>query len=119
VRLLDRAKDMIITGGLNVYPREVETVLESIDGVASCAVFGVPHPDFGEAVAAVVELEPGAVFDEAALIAAARTRLAAYKVPKRVLVVGAIPRNRMGKVLKATLRTEHGHLFRPATAGAA
>jgi malonyl-CoA/methylmalonyl-CoA synthetase len=119
VRLLDRAKDMIITGGLNVYPREVETVLESIDGVASCAVFGVPHPDFGEAVAAVVELEPGAVFDEAALIAAARTRLAAYKVPKRVLVVGAIPRNRMGKVLKATLRTDHGHLFRPATAGAA
>jgi malonyl-CoA/methylmalonyl-CoA synthetase len=118
VRLLDRAKDMIISGGLNVYPKEVETVLDSFSGVANSAVFGVPHPDFGEAVAAVVELEPGALFEEAGLIAAARTRLAAYKVPKRVLVVPEIPRNRMGKVLKAALRADYAHLFRAARSGA-
>ena len=119
VRLLDRAKDMIISGGINVYPREVETVLDSFSGVANSAVFGVPHPDFGEAVAAVVELEPGAVFEETALIAATRTRLAAYKVPKRVLVVLEIPRNRIGKVLKAALRTEYTNLFNPSSSGEA
>lgn len=118
VRLLDRAKDLVISGGLNVYPREVEGVLDTLPGVAQSAVFGVPHPDFGEAVAAVVELRPGAAFDEAALLAAARTRLASYKVPKRVMVTPEIPRNRMSKVLKASLRAQHRHLFAAASGAA-
>ncbi|MDB5841092.1 MAG: malonyl-CoA synthase [Herminiimonas sp.] len=113
VRLLDRSKDLIISGGLNVYPREVESVLDTLSGIAQSAVFGAPHPDFGEAVAAVVELETGAGFDEAAAIAAAKTRLAAYKVPKRILAVNEIPRNRMGKVLKAELRANYRSLFVP------
>ncbi len=117
VRLLDRAKDLVISGGLNVYPREVEGVLDALPGVGQSAVFGVPHPDFGEAVAAVIELQPGAAFDEAALLAAARTKLARYKVPKRILVTDEIPRNRMSKVLKAALRAEHRHLF-AASSGA-
>jgi malonyl-CoA/methylmalonyl-CoA synthetase len=98
---------------LNVYPREVESVLDTLSGIAQSAVFGAPHPDFGEAVAAVVELETGAGFDEAAAIAAAKTRLAAYKVPKRILAVNEIPRNRMGKVLKAELRANYRSLFVP------
>ncbi len=113
VRLLDRAKDMVITGGLNVYPREVEAVLDSFAGIAQSAVFGLPHPDFGEAVAAVVELEPGAALDETALIGEAKRVLAAYKVPKRILALAAIPRNHMGKVLKAELRTHYQTLFTP------
>jgi malonyl-CoA/methylmalonyl-CoA synthetase len=113
VRLLDRSKDLIITGGLNVYPREVESVLDTLAGIAQSAVFAVPHPDFGEAVAAVVALKPGASFDEATAIAAAKTSLAAYKVPKRILVVDEIPRNHMSKVLKAELRAQYRNLFVP------
>jgi malonyl-CoA/methylmalonyl-CoA synthetase len=108
VRLLGRSKDIIITGGLNVYPKEVEDVLDGILGAGESCVFGVPHPDFGEAVVAVVE---GAVVDEPELQRAMKLTLAAYKVPKRILPVTAIPRNRMGKVLKRDLRTAHGDLF--------
>jgi malonyl-CoA/methylmalonyl-CoA synthetase len=114
VRLLDRSKDMIISGGLNVYPREVESVLDTFAGIAHSAVFGAPHPDFGEAVVAVVELEPGAAFDEAAISSYARTRLAVYKVPKRIVVIREIARNRMGKVLKGALRSEYRDLFSTA-----
>jgi malonyl-CoA/methylmalonyl-CoA synthetase len=113
VRLLDRARDLVITGGLNVYPREVEIVLDALPGIAQSAVFGVPHPDFGEAVVAAVELAPGACFDEAPAIAAARSSLAAYKTPKRIVAVPQIPRNGMGKVLKAELRARFGTLFVP------
>jgi malonyl-CoA/methylmalonyl-CoA synthetase len=111
VRLLGRSKDLIISGGLNVYPREVEDVLDSLTGSSKSAVFGVPHPDFGEAVVAVLELGPGTQFDEFSLLRAARQRLAPYKVPKRILPVAAIPRNRMGKVLKNKLREAHHELF--------
>jgi malonyl-CoA/methylmalonyl-CoA synthetase len=113
VRLLDRSKDLIISGGLNVYPREVEAVLDTLPGIAQSAVFAAPHPDFGEAVAAVVELTPGASFDEATTIEAAKTSLAAYKVPKRILVVNEIPRNYMSKVRKAELRAHYRDLFLP------
>jgi malonyl-CoA/methylmalonyl-CoA synthetase len=113
VRLLDRARDLVITGGLNVYPREVEIVLDGLPGIAQAAVFGVPHEDFGEAVVAAVELAPGARFDEALAIAAARASLAAYKTPKRIIAVPEIPRNGMGKVLKAELRAQFGTLFVP------
>ncbi len=111
VRLLGREKDLIITGGLNVYPKEIETVLDTLPSVGTSAVFGVAHPDFGEAVVAVIETKPGSTFDEPALIAAARGKLAAYKAPKRILAIPEIPRNRMGKVDKKILREEWKGLF--------
>lgn len=116
VRLLGRSKDLIISGGLNVYPREVESVLDSLPGVADSAVFGVPHSDFGEAVTAVVELAVNTGFDETAAIKAVRAKLAAYKTPKRILAVKAIPRNKMGKVLKNELRREFASLFATSAA---
>ncbi|THD78870.1 MAG: malonyl-CoA synthase [Phenylobacterium sp.] len=102
-----RAKDLIISGGYNVYPREVELVLDELAGVVESAVIGVPHPDFGEGVVAVVI---GAA-EEAALIAAARAQLAAYKAPKQVVFVDELPRNAMGKVQKALLRERYAALF--------
>lgn len=102
-----RAKDLIISGGYNVYPKEVELVLDEMPGVVESAVIGVPHPDFGEGVAAVVIGEG----DEAALIAAARAQLAAYKAPKRILFVDELPRNAMGKVQKNLLRQRYAALF--------
>ncbi len=102
--IVGRAKDLIITGGYNVYPKEIERVLDDAEGVLESAVIGVPHPDFGEAVTAVVVARPGATLDEALLIAHLKTRLANYKVPKRVHVVDDLPRNAMGKVQKARLR---------------
>jgi malonyl-CoA/methylmalonyl-CoA synthetase len=105
-----RAKDLIISGGYNVYPKEVELVLDEMDGVVESAVIGVPHPDFGEGVAAVV-IGRG---EEAALIAAARAKLAAFKTPKRVLFVDELPRNAMGKVQKNILRETYKDLYSKA-----
>jgi len=102
-----RAKDLIISGGFNVYPKEIELVLDDLDGVVESAVIGVPHPDFGEGVVAVVM----GVGDEAWVIAEARRRLAAFKAPKRVVFVPDLPRNAMGKVLKASLRDRYNDLF--------
>ncbi|WP_337188768.1 AMP-binding protein [Phenylobacterium sp.] len=102
-----RAKDLIISGGYNVYPKEVELVLDELPGVVESAVIGVPHPDFGEGVVAVL-MGTG---DEAAIIAEARRRLAAYKTPKRVVFVDELPRNTMGKVQKNRLRETHARLF--------
>jgi malonyl-CoA/methylmalonyl-CoA synthetase len=104
VTIVGRSKDLVITGGLNVYPREVELVLDALPGVAESAVIGLPHPDFGEAVVAVVVPTPGTTTDPATLQAAARERLAGYKAPKRVFVVPELPRNALGKVRKAALR---------------
>jgi malonyl-CoA/methylmalonyl-CoA synthetase len=109
--ILGRAKDLVITGGLNVYPAEVEAALDDLPGVAASAVIGVPHPDFGEAVVACVIPVVGATLEEAALRAALRDRLAAFKIPKRVLVLEEFPRNAMGKVQKAELRQRHSGLF--------
>ncbi|MBL9075451.1 AMP-binding protein [Tabrizicola sp.] len=105
--ILGRAKDLVITGGLNVYPAEVEAALDDLPGVAASAVIGVPHPDFGEAVVACVV---GSV-EEAAVREALRERLAGFKIPKRVLVLEELPRNAMGKVQKAELRRAHAGLF--------
>jgi malonyl-CoA/methylmalonyl-CoA synthetase len=98
-----RIKEMIITGGLNVYPREVELALEGHPSVAEAAVAGVPHERWGEQVTAWVVLRPGHDFDERALIEHARTALAAYKCPKQVFELGALPRNHVGKVLRSAL----------------
>ncbi len=102
--IVGRAKDLIITGGYNVYPREIELEIDALPGVLESAVIGLPHPDFGEAVTAVVVARPGAALDPAAMVASLRERLAAYKLPKRVILADELPRNAMGKVQKAELR---------------
>jgi len=103
LRIRGRTKEVIITGGLNVYPREVEIVLEDHPSVAEAAVAGVPHARWGEQVTAWVVLRDGHGFDEAALIAHARTRLAGYKCPKRVFQLAALPRNHVGKIVRNAL----------------
>lgn len=109
--LVGRKKDLIISGGFNVYPREVEIELESLDGVAEAVVFGVPHPDFGEGVMAAVRPEKDRVVDVSRLEALLGEGLAKYKRPKRILVMEDFPRNQMGKVLKAELRQTHADTF--------
>ena len=104
--IVGRAKDLIISGGYNVYPKEIELVIDAIPGVAESAVVGVPHPDFGEAVAAVVVKTKGASLDEAGVIARVKAQIANYKVPKRVVFVDELPRNAMGKVQKNVLREQ-------------
>jgi acyl-CoA synthetase (AMP-forming)/AMP-acid ligase II len=103
LRIRGRIKEMIITGGLNVYPREVEIVLEDHPSVAEAAVAGVPHQRWGEQVTAWVVLRDGHGLDETALIAHARTRLAGYKCPKRVFQLTALPRNHVGKIIRSAL----------------
>ncbi len=112
VWIVGRAKDLVISGGFNVYPKEVEAELNALAGVAESAVFGVPHPDFGEGVTAAVVLKAGTVLTEPELIEAVRGRLSAYKVPKRVLLLAELPRNTMGKVRKDALRTIYAELYR-------
>ena len=104
VHIVGRAKDLIISGGFNVYPKEVESEIDALEGVIESAVIGLPHRDFGEAVTAVVVRVPGAAVDEFAIREALEGRLARFKQPKRVLFVEALPRNAMGKVQKAALR---------------
>ena len=108
VSIVGRAKDLIISGGYNVYPKEIELALDALPGVAESAVIGVPHPDFGEAVAAVVVARKDAKLDPAAMIAELKKNFANYKVPKQVHVVEDLPRNAMGKVQKALLRERYG-----------
>ena len=113
--IVGRSKDLVITGGYNVYPAEIEGFLNALPGVAESAVVGVPHPDFGEAVIAVVVARPGGPAPEpAALIGALKGRIAGFKVPKFVEVVAELPRNAMGKVQKNLLRDRHRGLFAPA-----
>lgn len=109
VTLVGREKDLIISGGLNVYPAEVEALLDDRADVAEAAVIGVPHPDFGEAVVAVVQ--PVGAFDPAAVRAELRRDLAAFKVPKEIIVLGELPRNTMGKIQKKLLRERYADLF--------
>jgi malonyl-CoA/methylmalonyl-CoA synthetase len=111
VTIVGRSKDLIITGGYNVYPAEIEGYLNEMDGVAESAVIGVPHPDFGEGVVAVVVSRPGAKPEAAALIAALKSKIANFKVPKHCFVVDTLPRNTMGKVQKNLLRDAHKGLF--------
>jgi malonyl-CoA/methylmalonyl-CoA synthetase len=106
--IVGRSKDLIISGGYNVYPKEVESYLDALDGVAESAVIGVPDRDFGEAVAAVVVRRPGARLDEASIVAALKAQIAGFKVPRRVYVVDDLPRNAMGKVQKNLLRERYG-----------
>jgi malonyl-CoA/methylmalonyl-CoA synthetase len=109
--LVGRSSDLVISGGYNVYPKEVEGYLDELDGVVESAVIGLPHPDFGEAVAAVVVAQPGAQLQESHLIGALKDRIAGFKVPKRVFVVEQLPRNAMGKVQKNVLRDAYRGTF--------
>jgi malonyl-CoA/methylmalonyl-CoA synthetase len=113
VSIVGRAKDLIITGGLNIYPKEIEDVLDAVDGVAESAVIGAPHDDLGEAVVAVVAARPGAMLTEAALEQAACEKLARFKHPRRIVIVAELPRNAMGKVQKNVLRETYREILRP------
>jgi malonyl-CoA/methylmalonyl-CoA synthetase len=101
----------VITGGYNVYPAEIEGVINELPGVAESAVVGLPHPDFGEGVVAMVVPKAGSRVDGDAIVAALKGRIANFKVPKRVFVVDELPRNTMGKVQKNLLRQQHHGLF--------
>ncbi len=113
VHIVGRAKDLVISGGYNVYPKEVEAELDALPGIVESAVIGIPHPDLGEAVIAVVVATRDAALGEAAVVQALQGCLARYKVPRRVLFVEELPRNTMGKVQKAALRDTYAALYRP------
>jgi malonyl-CoA/methylmalonyl-CoA synthetase len=106
VRIVGRSKDLIISGGLNVYPVEIEDALNNLPGVLESAVVGVPHPDFGEVGCAFVLAKPGVTLDPAALLQTLKTQLANFKVPKQCVVLTELPRNAMGKVQKNLLREQ-------------
>jgi malonyl-CoA/methylmalonyl-CoA synthetase len=111
LQIVGRGKDLIIAGGFNVYPKEVETELDSLPGVAESAVIGLPHPDLGEAVAAVIVRAPGSTIDEKAVTAALADKLARYKQPRFTVFVTDLPRNTMGKVQKNVLRDTYKDVF--------
>jgi malonyl-CoA/methylmalonyl-CoA synthetase len=106
-----RSKDLIISGGYNVYPAEIEGYINELPGVAESALVGVPHPDFGEVGVAVVIAKPGAQPQASAIVAALKTQLANFKIPKHCVVVAELPRNAMGKVQKNLLRAQYQALF--------
>jgi malonyl-CoA/methylmalonyl-CoA synthetase len=111
VTIVGRGKDLIISGGFNIYPKEVELALDDLPGVLESAVIGAPHPDFGEGVVAVVVPEVGAEVTPAALQAALGDRLARFKQPKLIAIREALPRNTMGKVQKNLLRDDFRDVF--------
>ena len=111
VHILGRGKDLVISGGFNVYPKEIESEIDAMPGVVESAVIGVPHADFGEGVTAVVVRQPGATIDEAAVLKGLEGRLAKFKMPKRVFVVDELPRNTMGKVQKNILRETYKDIY--------
>jgi len=113
VSIVGRSKDMVICGGLNVYPKEIEQLLDNMDGVHESAVIGVPHPDFGEAVVAVIVPGPDSTIKEADVIAFCKSQIANFKVPKHVFTIEELPRNAMGKVQKNILREKYANCCQP------
>ena len=111
VTIVGRAKDLIISGGLNVYPKEVELCLDSLPGVRESAVIGVAHPDFGEGVTGVVVPDGSEKLDPEALLDSLSDTLAKFKQPKRIFVVDELPRNAMGKVQKKALRDRYTNIY--------
>jgi malonyl-CoA/methylmalonyl-CoA synthetase len=111
VHILGRGKDLVISGGFNVYPKEIESEIDAMPGVIESAVIGVPHADFGEGVTAVLVCDKGAKVDEASVLKALDGRLAKFKMPKRVFVVDELPRNAMGKVQKNVLRDTYSKIY--------
>jgi len=113
VTIVGRGKDLIISGGFNIYPKEVELALDALPGVLESAVIGAPHPDLGEAVVAVLVPQPGVRLDPAQTVAALSAGLARFKQPRHLAITDALPRNAMGKVQKAVLRERFADIFRP------
>src|SRR3954471_7764757 len=111
VHILGRGKDLVISGGFNVYPKEIESEIDAMPGVIESAVIGVPHADFGEGVTAVVVCNKGAAVSETSVLKALDGRLAKFKMPKRVFVVDELPRNAMGKVQKNILRDNYKGIY--------
>lgn len=111
IHIVGRDKDLVISGGYNVYPKEIEEVLDQLDGVAESAVIGVPHPDFGEGVTAVIVSKPGATLSEEEIKQGMKGCLARYKQPKRIFFVDSLPRNTMGKVQKNILRDRLKNIY--------
>jgi malonyl-CoA/methylmalonyl-CoA synthetase len=111
VHILGRGKDLVISGGFNVYPKEIESEIDAMPGVIESAVIGVPHADFGEGVTAVLVCDKGTTVDEASVLKALDGRLAKFKMPKRVIVVDELPRNAMGKVQKNILRDTYAKIY--------
>jgi malonyl-CoA/methylmalonyl-CoA synthetase len=114
VHILGRGKDLVISGGFNVYPKEIESEIDAMPGVIESAVIGVPHADFGEGVTAVLVCDKGAKVDETSVLKALDGRLAKFKMPKRVIVVDELPRNAMGKVQKNILRDTYADIYAKA-----
>ena len=102
--IVGRSKDLIITGGYNVYPKEIESIIDEMPEVGESAVIGLPHADFGEAVCAVLVLKSGAMLNADTVIGRLKAQIANFKVPKQVHIVSELPRNTMGKVQKNLLR---------------
>jgi malonyl-CoA/methylmalonyl-CoA synthetase len=117
VHIVGRGKDLVISGGYNIYPKEVEAEIDQLPGVLESAVIGVPHPDFGEGVTAVVVKERDALIDERGVLEGLKDRLARYKQPKRVIFTDELPRNAMGKVQKNVLRDMYADLYTSEDAG--
>ncbi len=105
--IVGREKDLVISGGYNVYPKEIEMLVDELPGVAESAAFGIPHADLGEALTVAIVQRPGALLTEQEVIAYVKRRLANFKVPKRVIFLADLPRNAMGKVLKNVLRNTY------------
>ena len=114
VQIVGRNKDLIISGGYNIYPKEIELLLDEQPGVLESAVVGVPHPDFGETVVGFLVPQKGAALDLEAIAVAAAKSLARFKHPRKLIVLDELPRNTMGKVQKNILRTDYAGLFAPA-----
>ena len=111
VTIVGRSKDLIISGGYNVYPAEIELCINEMAGVAESAVIGIPHPDFGEVGIALVVPKSGAHLDSEKILSVLKVGLANFKIPKKCLVIDHLPRNVMGKVQKNLLREQHKHHF--------
>jgi malonyl-CoA/methylmalonyl-CoA synthetase len=111
VNIVGRSKDLIISGGYNVHPAEIEGYINEMPGVAESALVGVPHPDFGEVGVAVVIAKPGVTVSADVVIADLKAKLANFKIPKKCVVVPELPRNTMGKVQKNLLREQYKGLF--------
>ncbi len=111
VHIVGRGKDLVISGGYNIYPKEVESEIDQLSGVVESAVIGVAHPDFGEGVTAIVVKKAGSDLSEQAILDALQNRLARYKQPKQIIFVEDLPRNTMGKVQKNVLREQYGNLY--------
>ena len=109
--IVGRNKDLIISGGYNIYPKEIELLLDEQPGVVESAVIGAPHPDFGESVVGILVAEKGQSIDVAAIEANLGTSLARFKQPRKLIVVDTLPRNTMGKVQKNILRDSYGDVF--------